>query len=137
MIRDKNIDPDASFPLVIITQPVNVGASFDGRAVETRMPFYGKVIHVHFRCSQITDADDSVRVKPQMVSTDVVAAAVDPVAADTTTLFTLTANTFSTGAMLAGHVLTGAGDALVGTFTWVVRPYLGVAERVAAGLGES
>lgn len=139
-IRSKNISDNNSyneFAQLVITQPVNVGASVNQRFVETRMPFAGKVISCHFRCSSITDADDSARVKPQIDGTDAVASAVDPTAAATTTAFTLTTTTFAAGALLQGHVLTGGSDALVGTFTWVVRPYLGSAERIAAGLGEA
>ena len=140
MIRSKNIDPNNSyneFAQQILNLPVNIGASHNANAVEAVMPWAGKIISASFRCSQITDADDTVRVKVIKDTTDLVAAAVDPVAADTTTTFTLTASTFAAGAILKGHVLTGAGDALVGTFQFVIRPYLGVAERLGASLGES
>lgn len=139
-IRSKNISDNNSyneFAQQIIPLPVNIGASHNANAVEVVMPWAGKLISASFRCSQLTDADDSARVKVIKNTTDLVAAAVDPVAADTTTTFTLNATTFAAGAILKGHVLTGAGDAIVGTFLFVVRPYLGVLERVGAGLGEA
>ena len=140
MIRSKNIEPNNSyneFAQQLLTLPVNIGASHNANAVEVVMPWAGKIISASFRCSQITDADDTVRVKVIKNTTDLVAAAVDPTAADTTTSFTLNASTFAAGDILKGHVLTGAGDALVGTFLFVVRPYLGVQERLGASLGES
>lgn len=139
-IRSKNISDNNSyneFAQQLLALPVNIGASHNANAVEVVMPWAGKIISASFRCSQITDADDSARVKVIKNTTDLVAAAVDPTAADTTTTFTLNASTFAAGDILKGHVLTGAGDALVGTFLFVVRPYLGSAERIAAGLGES
>ncbi len=140
MIRSKNIEPDNSyneFAQQLLPLVVNIGASHNANAAEVVMPWAGKIISASFRCSQITDADDTVRVKVIKNTTDLVAAAVDPTAADTTTTFTLNASTFAAGDILKGHVLTGAGDALVGTFLFVVRPYLGVAERLGASLGES
>lgn len=140
MIRSKNIEPDNSyneFAQQLLPLVVNIGASHNANAAEVVMPWAGKIISASFRCSQITDADDTVRVKVIKNTTNLVAAAVDPTAADTTTTFTLNASTFAAGDILKGHVLTGAGDALVGTFLFVVRPYLGVAERLGASLGES
>lgn len=140
MIRSKNIEPDNSyneFAQQLLPLVVNIGASHNANAAEVVMPWAGKIISASFRCSQITDADDTVRVKVIKNTTDLVAAAVDPTAANTTTTFTLNASTFAAGDILKGHVLTGAGDALVGTFLFVVRPYLGVAERLGASLGES
>lgn len=140
MIRSKNIEPDNSyneFAQQLLPLVVNIGASHNANAAEVVMPWAGKIISASFRCSQITDADDTVRVKVIKNTTDLVAAAVDPTAAATTTTFTLNASTFAAGDILKGHVLTGAGDALVGTFLFVVRPYLGVAERLGASLGES
>jgi len=140
VIRSKNIEPDNSyneFAQQLLPLVVNIGASHNANAAEVVMPWAGKIISASFRCSQITDADDTVRVKVIKNTTDLVAAAVDPTAADTTTTFTLNASTFAAGDILKGHVLTGAGDALVGTFLFVVRPYLGVAERLGASLGES
>lgn len=139
-IRSKNISDNNSyneFAQQILPLVVNIGASHNAIAAEARMPWAGKIISAHFRCSQLTDSDDSVKVKISKGGTDLVASAVDPVAADTTTAFTLNATTFAAGDFLQGHVLTGAGDACVGTFTFIVRPYVGVAERVAASLGES
>lgn len=138
MISSGNIEPNNSyneFAQQVICMGVNIGASHNANAVEAVMPWAGKVISAKFRCSQITDADDSARVKVIKNTTDMVAAAVDPTAADTTTTFTLTAGTtFAAGDILKGHVLTGAGDALVGTFIFVVRPYLGRQERIAQSL---
>lgn len=129
MIRAKNISTNSSyntFARQVIALPVNIGASHNANAVEVIMPWAGKVISAKFRCSQITDGDDSARVKVINNTTDMVAAAVDPTAADTTTAFTLTAGTtFSAGDILKGHVLTGGGDAIVGTFIFDVRPLLG------------
>ena len=139
-IRSKNIESDNSyneFAQQIIALPVHIGASHNAIAVEARMPWAGKILSAYFRCSQITDSDDSAKVKTEISGTDNSGTAQDPVAADTTTTFTIGTATFAAGAFLQGHVLTGAGDALVGTFTWVVRPYLGVAERVSASLGDS
>jgi hypothetical protein len=135
-VRARNLDPSVGNDafLSILVCPITVGASVDQRVAEVRLPWAGKIVSAHFRCSTLTDADDSVRVKVQKNGTDLVAAAVDPVASDTTTTFTLTADTFAAGDLLQGHVLTGTGDAIVGTFTFFVRPYLGVRERSAQGL---
>lgn len=137
MISSGNIEPNNSyneFAQEIIALPVNVGASVNQIVVEAIMPWAGKIISAKFRASTLTDADDSARVKPQVDGVDAVAAAVDPTADATTTTFTLTTTTFAAGAILQGHVLTGAGDALVGTFIFVVRPYLGRQERIANSL---
>lgn len=138
MITSGNVNPDNNyneFAQKILCLPVNVGASHNANAVEVVMPWSYKVISAKFRCSQITDADDSARVKIIKNTTDMVAAAVDPVAANTTTTFTITSgDTGDAGDIIKGHVLTGAGDALVGTFILVVRPYLGRAERAGEGL---
>ncbi len=138
MISSGNIEPNNSyneFAQQVICLPVNLGASVNQNVAEAVMPWAGKVISAKFRCSTLTDADDSARVKVINNTTDMVAAAVDPTADDTTTTFTLTAGTtFAAGDILKGHALTGAGDALVGTFIFVVRPYLGRQERIANSL---
>lgn len=135
-IRSRNISPAAEFAQSIIALPVSAGASVNGRLAEVRVPWAGTLVSAHFRASALTDTDDSVRVKVQKNGTDLVAAAVDPVAADTTTTFSLTSTALAAGDLLQGHVLTGTGDALIGTFTFVVRPKLGAEERTTAGLAD-
>ena len=138
MLTSGNVNPDNNyneFAQQVFTIQVGQGASLDNLVGGVRMPWAGKVISAAFYCATITDADDSIRVKPVNGSTDMVAAAVDPVAANTLTAFTLTAGTtFAAGDVLKGHVLTAGSDAIVGTFTFVVRPYLGRAERAGASL---
>lgn len=133
MIRDRNLNADADAFKQCVVLNINAGASLAG--VEHgahRVPFTGKVLSAHIRCSTLTDADDSVRVDLQKNGVSMLAASVDPVAAATTTALTLTTSTFVAGDIIALVLTTGAGDAMVGAVTLVYRPYLGAPERFAA-----
>lgn len=137
MIRSGNIEPNNSyneFAQQVIAISCSVGASFDNAVGGVVMPWAGKIVSAKFRVFAMTDGDDSVRVDILKNDVAITSAAVDPVAEDTTTTFTLTASTFAAGDVLALDVLTAAGDALYGTMTLVVRPYLGRAERAGAKL---
>lgn len=131
-ISSGNIEPNNSyneFAQQVIAIACSAGASFNDAIGGVVMPWAGKIISAKFRAFSMTDADDSVRVDVLLNDTGITAAAVDPVAADTTTTFTLTTTEFDAGDIIALDVLTGAGDALFGTLTLVVRPYLGKVER--------
>jgi hypothetical protein len=129
MIRDYNVDPTYSqFARKTIVIPVNEGASVAGVAVGGfRAEFAGTIISAIFRCLALTDADDTVRIEVEKNGSDIVAA-VDPVAADTTTTLTVTDSDLADGDLIQLKVTTGAGDALRGYLQLEVRPDLGSLE---------
>ena len=133
MIRDRNLDPNADAFKTVVVLPINVGASVAG-VIQTavRAPYAGKIASAHVWALSLTDADDSVRVDLRKNGTSLLAATVDPVAADTTTSLAPTTVAFIAGDMLQVYLTTGVGDAMVGTVTLVLRPYLGAPERFAA-----
>lgn len=130
MIRDRNVDHNtdqAKFALETVLLHLNVGASVADATIQNgwRAPYAGKIIRADLYCAQITDADDSVRANLKKNGASILGAATDPVAADTLTALTLSADTFAAGDKLQGTVLTGVGDAFVGSIQLVVRPLLG------------
>lgn len=140
MILDRNVDPASAFPKQHIVIPVNEGASITALEIGSVIAaFVGKIVSAIFYCEAITDADDSVTIDLHKNGVSILAAAVDPVAADTTTTLAPTAagSILAVSDRIALVVTTGAGDALRGSLTLVVRPYLGTQERIAAGLGDS
>lgn len=131
MILSRNVDPRAVFAQHPISIPCNEGASVAGVAVgSVILPFKGKLVSAKFYCAALTDADDSVTVDLLKNGSSVLAAAVDPVAADTTTALAPTAagSLFNANDRYSLKVTTGAGDALRGTLVLVVRPLLGGTE---------
>lgn len=132
MIRSRNVDPAAVFAQQTVSLPCNEGASVAGVAVASViLPFQGKLLSAKFYCSALTDADDSARVDLLKNGSSVLSAAVDPVAADTTTALAPTAagSLFNAADRYSLQVTTGAGDALRGTLVLTYRPLLGGVER--------
>jgi hypothetical protein len=128
MIRSRNCDPNTGheFAQKVVYIPISVGAS----AVDViqggwRAPWAGAVVSAHVYAATITDADDSARVDLKKNGTSMLAATVDPVAANTSTTLAPTTTSFASGDLLAVHMTTGAGDAMVGGVNLVVRPSLG------------
>lgn len=133
MIRDKNVDHTAGendFACMNLSFAIDVGASLAGVLVGGwRAPFAGKIVSANVYCATLTDADDSVRVDVQKNGVTVLSATVDPVAADTATVLTLSSTTsvisFAAGDKIQCVMTTGAGDAMTGTVNVVVRPRVG------------
>jgi len=135
MIRDRNIDPNASFPIQIVTLQVIAGASHADAAVSALyVPYRSKLLSAIFRCVALTDADDSVKVKLLDDAVELMADT-DPVAADTVLTATLTGkDDIAAGSWILAQCTTGANDVLEGTWTLQLRPYLGATERIAKSL---
>lgn len=129
MIRDRNVKTDANFAQNIVPINVNVPASQAavsyGAAI---IPWPHTLLSAKFYASVVTDADDTVRIDLHRAGASILGATVDPVAADTVTTLTVTgaAAVTTSNAVYELVATTGAGDALVGTLTLVVRPELGV-----------
>ena len=135
MIRDRNIDPNASFPIQIVTLQLTVGASHADAAVAAAyVPYRSKLVSAKFYAASVTDADDSIKVKLLDDAVELMADT-DPVAAATVLTATLTGkDDIAAGSWIIAHATTGAGDALDGTWTLQLRPYLGATERIAKSL---
>lgn len=135
MIRDKNLDPNADAFKTVVVLPLSLGASIAG-VIQTafRAPYAGKVASAHVWALSLTDANDDVRIDLRKNTTSILTTTTDPGAADATTAMSLNATTavFVAGDMLQVYATTGVGDAMVGTVTLVLRPYLGATERQAA-----
>ncbi len=131
MIRSRNVDPVAEFAQKIASLSCNEGASLAGVEVASViLPFSGKLLSAKFFCSALTDADDSARVDLLKNGASILAAAVDPVAANTTTTLTPTSGTDFVATDRYGlKVTTGAGDAIRGTLVLTYRNLLGGVER--------
>lgn len=127
MIRDRNVDPSADFVDQIIPLTVNVPASQAAVAyAAARIPWAHVLVSAIFNALIVTDADDTVRIDLHREGASILGATVDPVAADTETTLTVTgAAAGAAGDLYELVVTTGAGDALVGTLTLVVRPEVG------------
>ena len=137
MIESQNVSPNADIIEQAIPLAINAGASLAGVSHGGwRAPWKGKLLRADVYASVVTDADDSVRVDLHVDGASALTGTVDPVAADTTTVLPLTTSPteFEAGDIIEPVLTTGAGDALVGTVTIVVRPLAG-RERIAAGLG--
>ena len=127
MIRDRNVDPSADFLDQIIPLSVIVPASQAAVAyAAVRIPWAHVLVSATFDALVVTDADDSVRIDLHREGASILGATVDPVAADTSTVLTVTGDDNGAADDLYELVVTtGAGDALVGTLTLVVRPEAG------------
>lgn len=126
-IDDRNIKTDADFARSTVHLSVAAGASLTAVRIDgERMAFAGKVVSAHVYCATLTDGDDGVRVDLHKNAASILTATVDPVAADTTTsLAGAAGTTFAAGDVFKSVVTTGAGDALEGSISLVVRPLLG------------
>lgn len=128
MIRNRNIDDrgQATFTHQAITIALSLGASLAAVIVGGfRAPYKGKLVAAHVYAATLTDADDSVRIDLRKGGTTMLGATVDPVAADTVTSLVPTTLTFNEGDKIQVYATTGAGDAMVGSVTVVIRPLLG------------
>lgn len=139
-IRDKNCDSNNSynaFAQIVITVPfADYGVAFTNSVVGgVRMPWAGKILSAAHQASAVPALSGSTLL--QVAKNGAVIS--DQVTATTSiTAFVLSASTFAAGDVLGliqhnANVATVRG---VGTVSLVVRPYLGVQERVAASLGE-
>lgn len=139
MIKDRNIHSGAQFARETVNLSILAGASLAGVRIDGwRAPYPGRIISAHIYAAVVTDADDSARVDLHKNAASILSASVDPVASDTATALSPTDLEFNEGDVLKTVVTTGAGDALSGSLTLVVRPYLGYPERVAErNAGES
>lgn len=135
MIRDRNIDPNASFPLQILTLLVSAGASHsDGSVNAVYIPYRAKLVDAKFAALELTDADDSVKVKLLDDAVELMADT-DPVAAGTLLDPDVSAlDDIAAGSWIYANVTTAANDAIVGVWTLVLRPYLGAVERTSKSL---
>jgi hypothetical protein len=134
MIRSKNVDPDAQFAQHPVPLSIRAGASETDLAHGAFVPAWaGKIELAQLYASQLTDADDGVTVDIKKNGVSLLSAAVDPVAAGTTTTLTLTDDDFAAGDEIVAHATTDAGDLLVGVIILHVRPLLGSAERALLG----
>jgi hypothetical protein len=132
-VRDKNIDHTANqnhHACMALNFHINMGAGVAGVIQGGwRAPFAGKIISAAVYAATLTDADDSVRLDVQKNGASVLSATTDPGAADTGTAMSLSTTT-STISFAAGDKIqvvgtTGAGDAMVGTVSVIVRPRVG------------
>lgn len=135
MIKDRNLSPDAdAFKQVASLHFTGAASLVAESRAGLRCPWTGKIVSAHVYCAVLTDSDDSVRVDLQKNGVSMLSATVDPVATGTTTALTISA---ANAAVVAGDIITvvlttGVGDAIAGSITLVVRPYLGAPERFAA-----
>lgn len=125
-IDDKNVSTNADFARETALLSVTAGASLTAAKIDGwRAPYAGKVVSAHVYAATLTDADDGVRVDLFKDAASILTAAVDPVAADTTTVLPGAAGvTFAAGAVFKSVVTTGAGDAIAGAISLTVRPLL-------------
>lgn len=135
-IRSRNIEYNNSFNEFahkVIALPVNISlttaASVSGAVV--RMPWAGKILSAYQALGTTSGSSSLQLAKNGTAISDAVAGSA------TAAALTLSASTFAAGDLL-GVVYTAANTAIAnGAVTIVVRPYLGVQERVSASLGDS
>lgn len=133
MIRDKNVDHTAGendFACMALNFHLSLGAGVAGVIQGGwRAPWAGKIVSAALYAATLTDADDSVRIDVQKNGTTVLTATTDPGAADTATAMALSTTTstisFAAGDKIQVVATTGAGDAMVGTCSVIVRPRVG------------
>jgi hypothetical protein len=139
-IRDKNCSDNNSynaFAQVVITVPfADYGAAFTNSVVGgVRMPWPGKILSAAHQASAVPALSGSTLLQVAKNGTVI---SDQSTATTSITSFTLSVSTFTTGDVLGlvqhnANVTTVRGQGVVSI---VVRPYLGVQERVAASLGE-
>lgn len=138
-IRSKNIEDNNSyneFAQQILACDVSLDDTTVSRASSSsvcrvRMPWAGKILSAYQAFGHTSGSNLLAVHKNNTAISDVVTAST------TASAFTLTATTFAAGDYV-GVIATSvdAGHAF-GTVTIVVRPYLGVSERVSASLGDA
>lgn len=139
-IRDKNCSDNNSynaFAQIVVTVPfADYGAAFTNSAVAgVKIPWAGKILSAAIQASAVPALSGSTLLQVAKNGTVIS----DQVTASTSIQsFTLSVSTFAAGDVLGlvqhnGNVSTVRG---VGAVSIVIRPYLGVQERVAASLGE-
>jgi len=134
-IRSKNIDPTNTvneFAQQIIPlhfEVVNADLALASASVgKVRMPWAGKILSAYANYSTSSGSVDIALAKN--------AAAISDVVTSGSNTLTLTSATFAAGDYLELLVTTASNEYAFGDVTVCVRPYLGVAERVAASLGD-
>lgn len=133
MIRDKNIDHTSgqnNHAQLALNFHLSLGAGVAGVIQGGwKAPWAGKITAALLYCATLTDADDSVRIDVQKNGSTVLTATTDPGAANTGTTMALSTTTatisFAAGDILTCVATTGAGDAMVGTCSVMVRPRVG------------
>jgi hypothetical protein len=135
-IRDKNIEDNNSynqFAQKIV--PINFGVVNASVALasssigKVKMPWAGKIISAEIDYSTSSGSVDIALSKN--------GTAISNVTTSGTNALTLTASTFASGDTLELLVTTASNEYAYGTCTVILRPYLGVLERVSASLGDS
>lgn len=137
-IRSKNIEHDNSYnEFAQSIVPCAVHAVHGDAALTTasisrvRMPWAGKILSAYQAFGATSGSVDLIVHKNDAAISDTVTAST------TASAFTLTASTFAAGDYIGVMATTAANEFAFGTVTIVVRPYLGVAERLGASLGDS
>lgn len=137
-IRSKNIDDNNSYnefaqkivPCAI--HAVNGDAALSSASIcRVRMPWAGKILSAYQAMGATSGSVDLAVHKNDVAISDVVTGST------TASAFTLSASTFAAGDYVGVIATTAANEYAFGTVTIVVRPYLGVQERVSASLGDA
>jgi hypothetical protein len=137
-IRSKNIEENNSYnefaqsivPCAI--HAVNADAALSSASIaRVRMPWAGKILSAYQAMGATSGSVDLAVHKNDTAISDVVTAST------TASVFTLTATTFAAGDYVGVIANTASNEFAFGTVTIVVRPYLGVVERLSASLGDS
>lgn len=131
MIKSRNVDPNAEFGQETVKLNTTAGASLAGVRIDGWVaPWPGRIVRVRHYTATLTDADASVRVDLHKGAASILTASTNPSAADTTVTPVLGADDeFNEGDVLKSVVTTGVGDAIAGSFSVTLRPYLGYPER--------
>jgi hypothetical protein len=138
-IRSKNIDENNSyneFAQQVLACDVSLDDTTASRASSSsvcrvRMPWAGKILSAYQAFGVTSGSVDLAVHKNGTAISDVVTAST------TASAFTLTATTFAAGDYLGVIATTADTEHAFGSVTIVVRPYLGVQERVTASLGDA
>jgi hypothetical protein len=125
-IRDKNVDKTYShFARKLVCLSINHDGALSAVKVSgVIVPFAGTIVSAIVRCHTLTDADDSARVDLFKNGSSILAAAVDPTAADTTTTLSPTSTAVADGDLLEAVVTTGSSDAIRASLILELRPKL-------------
>lgn len=138
-IRSKNISDNNSYnefaqsivPCIIALDDTTVSRASSASVCRVRMPWAGKILSAYQAMGITSGSVDLAVHKNDTAISDVVTAST------TASAFTLTATTFAAGDYVGVIATTADAEHAFGTVTIVVRPYLGVQERVSASLGDA
>jgi hypothetical protein len=135
-IRSKNVDDNNSYNefaqkiIPLAFNVVNASVALASASVgKLRLPWAGKIISGYINYSTSSGSVDIALGKNGTAISNVTTSGAS-------NALSLTSSTFAAGDTLELIVTTAANEYAIGTATIVVRPYLGVAERVGASLGE-